>query len=277
MERHLELRLKLLSDVAIVGAPNSGKSTLLTALSNAKPKIAPYPFTTLSPKIGIANVTDTGRLIISEVPGLIEGASKGRGMGNMFLSHVERSKVLLLLIDGSERRQIKRTYTMLIRELREYNEDLLNKKRVVAINKIDTWKVIRKKELTKFFKEQGEEVFFISALRKTGLTELCERLYVLSLMYKEKKIKEKVVITMEKEETPDILRIVRIDENTLRVSQKELERRVELSDVKRYRSLKELRNYFDKIDLEKQLKQAGIKEGDRVIIGAKSFIYKEDE
>jgi len=267
----------LLSDVAIVGAPNSGKSTLLTALSNAKPKIAPYPFTTLSPKIGIANVTDTGRLIISEVPGLIEGASKGRGMGNMFLSHVERSKVLLLLIDGSERRQIKRTYTMLIRELREYNEDLLNKKRVVAINKIDTWKVIRKKELTKFFKEQGEEVFFISALRKTGLTELCERLYVLSLMYKEKKIKEKVVITMEKEETPDILRIVRIDENTLRVSQKELERRVELSDVKRYRSLKELRNYFDKIDLEKQLKQAGIKEGDRVIIGAKSFIYKEDE
>ena len=278
-EKTVELKLKILSDVGIVGAPNAGKSTLLTAISNARPKIADYPFTTLAPKIGIANLGIGKRLILADLPGLIRGASEGKGMGNRFLSHIERTKVLLFLIDGTVREDIKRTYKMLINELRSYNEELMNKKRVIVVNKIDTWKRKRTKEFEEYFLNMGEPVFFISAIKKEGLRELLQNLYEISLAYKkvdEETPYEERVVEVDEKLLDKVLKIERVDANTFKVSQKEIERRAELSDFKKPGSFEELRRYFERIELEKQLKEAGIKEGDRVIIGNKGFIYKEN-
>jgi len=200
-------------------------------------------------------------------------------MGNRFLSHIERTKVLLFLIDGTVREDIKRTYKMLINELRSYNEELMNKKRVIVVNKIDTWKRKRTKEFEEYFLNMGEPVFFISAIKKEGLRELLQNLYEISLVYKkvdEETPYEERVVEVDERLLDKVLKIERVDANTFKVSQKEIERRAELSDFKKPGSFEELRRYFERIELEKQLKVAGIKEGDRVIIGNKGFIYKEN-
>jgi len=200
-------------------------------------------------------------------------------MGNRFLSHIERTKVLLFLIDGTVREDIKRTYKMLINELRSYNEELMNKKRVIVVNKIDTWKRKRTKEFEEYFLNMGEPVFFISAIKKEGLRELLQNLYEISLAYKkvdEETPYEERVVEVDEKLLDKVLKIERVDANTFKVSQKEIERRAELSDFKKPGSFEELRRYFERIELEKQLKVAGIKEGDRVIIGNKGFIYKEN-
>lgn len=200
-------------------------------------------------------------------------------MGNRFLSHIERTKVLLFLIDGTVRGDIKRTYKMLINELRSYNEELMNKKRVIVVNKIDTWKRKRTKEFEEYFLNMGEPVFFISAIKKEGLRELLQNLYEISLAYKkvdEETPYEERVVEVDEKLLDKVLKIERVDANTFKVSQKEIERRAELSDFKKPGSFEELRRYFERIELEKQLKVAGIKEGDRIIIGNKGFIYKEN-
>jgi len=200
-------------------------------------------------------------------------------MGNRFLSHIERTKVLLFLIDGTVREDIKRTYKMLINELRSYNEELMNKKRVIVVNKIDMWKRKRTKEFEEYFLNMGEPVFFISAIKKEGLRELLQNLYEISLAYKkvdEETPYEERVVEVDEKLLDKVLKIERVDANTFKVSQKEIERRAELSDFKKPGSFEELRRYFERIELEKQLKEAGIKEGDRVIIGNKGFIYKEN-
>jgi len=200
-------------------------------------------------------------------------------MGNRFLSHIERTKVLLFLIDGTVRGDIKRTYKMLINELRSYNEELMNKKRVIVVNKIDMWKRKRTKEFEEYFLNMGEPVFFISAIKKEGLRELLQNLYEISLVYKkvdEETPYEERVVEVDERLLDKVLKIERVDANTFKVSQKEIERRAELSDFKKPGSFEELRRYFERIELEKQLKVAGIKEGDRVIIGNKGFIYKEN-
>jgi GTP-binding protein len=276
----IELRLKILSDVGIIGLPNAGKSTLLTAVSNAKPTIANYPFTTLSPKIGMVKIDVNKRFLMADLPGLIEGASKGKGMGNEFLAHVERTKVLLVLIDGTERTKILSAFKNLAKELKEYNPGILNKQRVVVVNKIDLWSTKRTKEIKDKFNKLGEEVYFISALHKTGLDPLLQRLYELVLSaVPEKKttvVKEKT-IQLTETDLRKFLKIEKTDSHTFKVTQDELERRVQLSDLTKTGSIGELNRFFKKIKLEKELIRAGIKEGDRVIIGNKSFIFEQDE
>lgn len=275
-EKDLELILKVISDVGIVGFPNAGKSTFISKVSNAHPEIASYPFTTLSPKIGVVKLDEMRSFTIADLPGLIEGASSGKGLGNQFLSHIEKTKVLMFLIDGEDKKNIKKAYKILLKELGNYKEELLKKKRIIVINKIDTWKVKRTKELKDFFSRVNEEVYFISALNGTGVKEVLERLYELVKETHEEESKAEV---SEKEFTLDRTKeiiIEKVDEHTFKVSNPELERHAELTDFNRSGSVNELLRYFDKIDLDKKLKKHGIKEGDRVIIGSKSFIYHED-
>lgn len=278
-ERNLALQLKILSHVGIVGAPNAGKSTLLSKVSNAKPAIGDYEFTTLTPKIGVVDLGFNKRFTVAELPGLIEGAHLGKGMGNEFLSHVERTKVLLFLIDGSNKKQIKSMYKMLLDELGSYNEDLLNKKRLIVINKIDTWKNHRKKELTDFFKRVHEEVFFLSALKNIGISELVEKLsqIVSSVQEEETKYPEEGILITEAKGGKEPVKIKRINDKTYKIINTEIERRVALTDFRRYGSVNELLRYFDKMKLELHLKKQGVKEGDRIFIGEKSFIFKEDK
>lgn len=275
-EKELELILKVISDVGIVGFPNAGKSTFISKVSNAHPEIAPYPFTTLSPKIGVVKLDELRTFTIADLPGLIEGASTGKGLGNQFLSHVEKTKVLMFLIDGSDRKNIKKTYKILLNELGNYNENLLKKKRIIVVNKIDTWQVKRTKELKEFFRKVNEEVYFISALEGTGIKEVLERLYKLVKETQEEESKSLGEVSEFTLDRSKEIIIEKLDEHTFKVINPELERRAELTDFNRVGSVNELLRYFDKIDLERKLKKSGIKEGDRVIIGSKSFIYHKD-
>lgn len=134
-ERTIELELKLIADVGLVGFPNAGKSTLLSTLSEARPKIASYPFTTLAPNLGVVTFSDYRSFVMADIPGIIEDAHEGKGLGLQFLRHIERNKVLLFLISSDE--AIEEEYQALLHELREYRQDLLEKPRILAVTKMD--------------------------------------------------------------------------------------------------------------------------------------------
>ncbi|MFH2068626.1 MAG: GTPase ObgE [Candidatus Omnitrophota bacterium] len=171
-EAHLVLELKLIADAGLVGYPNSGKSTLLSVISRSKPKIAPYPFTTLEPCLGLVLLDNGYSFTAADIPGLIEGAHKGRGLGDRFLRHIERTRVILHIVDLSEPDPIER-YWKIREELAGYGCGLAEKAEIIVANKIDLPKT--KGNITVFQKEMeliGKQVFPISALRREGLNPL---------------------------------------------------------------------------------------------------------
>ncbi|OGP22265.1 MAG: GTPase ObgE [Deltaproteobacteria bacterium GWA2_55_10] len=174
-ERNLKMELKLLADVGIIGFPNAGKSTLISHISAAKPKIADYPFTTLAPNLGIVKFGDFGGYVVADIPGLIEGAHEGRGLGVKFLKHVERTSMFVHMIDVSPftGRDPKEDFEIVNRELQAFNAELAKRPQVVALNKTDIPEAEEKaRELLKFFDSSGIKVFLISAATGKGLKEL---------------------------------------------------------------------------------------------------------
>ncbi|MEY4111090.1 MAG: GTPase ObgE [Bacteroidota bacterium] len=169
------LELKVLADVGLVGFPNAGKSTLLSKLSAAKPEIANYPFTTLTPQLGIVPYRDFKSFIMADIPGIIEGAHEGKGLGHRFLRHIERNSVLLFLIPADSK-EIKKDYEILLRELELYNPELLDKKRILAISKCDMTDEELRVEIRKEI-PLGIEHVFISSHSGLGLVELKDRLW----------------------------------------------------------------------------------------------------
>ncbi|MBR5655614.1 MAG: GTPase ObgE [Prevotella sp.] len=169
------LELKLLADVGLVGFPNAGKSTLVSALSNARPKIANYPFTTMEPSLGIVGYRDNKSFVMADIPGIIEGASEGRGLGLRFLRHIERNSLLLFMVPG-DTDDIKLEYEILLNELKKFNPDMLGKHRVLAVTKCD----LLDDELMDMLRETLPDdlpVVFISAVTGFGLTELKDVLW----------------------------------------------------------------------------------------------------
>jgi len=175
IEKSVVLELKLLGDVGLVGFPNAGKSTLLSAISAAKPKIGDYPFTTMEPSLGIVNYRGDKSFVMADIPGIIEGASEGKGLGLRFLRHIERNAVLLFLIPADSD-DIRRDYEILLNELREFNPDLADKSRVLAISKSDMLDEELREEIAKELPEDVPSVF-ISAVTGQGLTELKDLLW----------------------------------------------------------------------------------------------------
>jgi len=179
-EHDIVLELKVLADVGLVGFPNAGKSTLLSVLTSAKPKIADYPFTTLKPNLGIVQYRDFKSFVIADIPGIIEGAAEGKGLGHYFLRHIERNSTLLFLVPA-DAPDIKKEYDILLSELEQYNPELLDKQRLVAISKSDMLddelKAEMKKELDKSFKKIP--YLFISSVAQQGLTALKDKLWAM--------------------------------------------------------------------------------------------------
>lgn len=177
-ELDIIMELKVLADVGLVGFPNAGKSTLLSVLTSAKPKIGDYPFTTLKPNLGIVEYRDFKSFVIADIPGIIEGAAEGKGLGHYFLRHIERNSTLLFLIPA-DADDIKKEYDILLDELRRYNPELLDKDRLIAISKCD----MLDEELTAELKIQLDDEFkglpyiFISSVAQQGLTELKDKLW----------------------------------------------------------------------------------------------------
>ncbi|MEM8632163.1 MAG: GTPase ObgE [Pseudomonadota bacterium] len=171
VERTIWLRLKLIADAGLLGLPNAGKSTFLAATSNARPKIADYPFTTLHPNLGVVGIDDT-EIVMADIPGLIEGAHEGRGIGDRFLGHVERCKVLLHLVDGTSE-TVAEDYATIIGELEAYGGDLAEKPRVTALNKIDALSENERAErLADLQDAVGGPVLAMSGVSREGLPEV---------------------------------------------------------------------------------------------------------
>lgn len=173
--RELQLELKLIADVGLLGFPNAGKSTLISVISAAKPKIADYPFTTLEPNLGVVNVSDFKTFVVADIPGLIEGASEGAGLGDRFLRHVERTKLLLHLVDVSSTsgRDPVEDYETINRELKNYDIDLSERPQIVVATKLDALdEPERLESLRAKAKKDGREFFEISAVTRQGTQEL---------------------------------------------------------------------------------------------------------
>ena len=179
-ERELLLELKVLADVGLVGFPNAGKSTLLSVLTSAKPKIADYPFTTLKPNLGIVRYRDFQSFVIADIPGIIEGASQGKGLGHYFLRHIERNSVLLFLVPADSP-NIMEEYHILLKELEKYNPELLDKQRLLAISKTD----LLDQELQGLIEKELQAAsldlpyLLISSVAQQGITILKDRLWQL--------------------------------------------------------------------------------------------------
>ena len=172
-ELQITLELKVLADVGLVGYPNTGKSTLLSVLSDAKPKIADYEFTTLKPNLGIVTMSDYRSFVMADIPGIIEGASKGKGLGHHFLRHIERNSILVILI-SVESDNVKNTYDILTKELKTYNSELMDKEKLLVISKCD---LIETKDLDKIKSNFNStfnniDIHYISSVTMNGITEL---------------------------------------------------------------------------------------------------------
>ncbi|MFZ0490564.1 MAG: GTPase ObgE, partial [Salegentibacter sp.] len=176
-EIDITLELKILADVGLVGFPNAGKSTLLSVITAAKPKIADYEFTTLKPNLGIVEYRDFKTFVVADIPGIIEGAAEGKGIGHRFLRHIERNSTLLFLVPA-DAEDISKQYEILLDELRRYNPEMLDKDRLVAISKSDMLDAELKAELkAELDKNLGAPYLFISSVAQQGLTELKDRLW----------------------------------------------------------------------------------------------------
>ncbi len=179
-EKHLELELKLIADVGLVGLPNAGKSTLISVISAAKPKIADYPFTTLVPNLGIVRYQESKSFVVADMPGLIEGAHLGKGLGIQFLRHIERTRALAFLIECTDE-DPKKTLDILQKEIKSFNKDILKKPQIVVITKIDVADdvFLKKIKKIKFPSKKFESVHFISAVANIGITDLVKSMWKL--------------------------------------------------------------------------------------------------
>ena len=178
-EKYVTIELKVLADVGLVGFPNAGKSTLLSVVTAAKPKIADYEFTTLKPNLGIVEYRDYQSFVMADIPGIIEGAAEGKGLGHYFLRHIERNSILLFLIPA-DADDIKKQYDILLDELRRYNPEMLDKDRLIAISKSDMLDAELKAEMTTLLDgELPVDYVFISSVAQTGLVQLKDSLWAM--------------------------------------------------------------------------------------------------
>lgn len=176
-EKYITMELKVLADVGLVGFPNAGKSTLLSVVTSAKPKIADYEFTTLKPNLGIVKYRDFQTFVMADIPGIIEGAAEGKGLGHYFLRHIERNSILLFLIPA-DAKDIKKQYDILLDELRRYNPEMLDKERIIAVSKSDMLDDELQAEMKiELDNELPIPYLFISSVAQKGITELKDMLW----------------------------------------------------------------------------------------------------
>jgi len=260
-ERWLHLELKLMADVALVGFPNVGKSTLISVLSAAKPKIADYPFTTLEPSLGVVRVDDTTEFVVADVPGLIEGASEGKGLGHQFLRHVERARVLCVLVDTAWRSNALpepvEQERVLLRELGNYQPDLLNRSRVVVGSRADIG--------------ECSLPLCVSAVTRQGLDELVRRLAT-EVKAARATVDGPAAFIVHRPVAQGF-RIER-EGNAWRVVGRQAERAVALSDLTNPDALAYAQRRLQKMGVDRALARAGVSEGELVRIGDFEFEYQ---
>lgn len=280
-EKNLFLELKLIADVGLIGFPNVGKSTLISVVSEAKPKIANYHFTTLEPMLGVVKTKAGTSFVMADIPGIIEGASEGVGLGIEFLRHVERTKLLLHVIDvsGSEGRDPVEDYLVINRELKRFSEKLAAKKQIVVANKVDVMQSdAGLKKLKELCAKEGVEVLEISAVAQKGTEELVDKVYnelqnlpEESVIVEDESFEE---ISLETEKLDDTFYIEKVDDEFV-VTGKPIARLMKKVNVGSFESLQYLHRVLKSMGVIKELENMGIEEGDTVDILGYKLEYEE--
>lgn len=279
-EMRVTLELKVIADVGLVGFPNVGKSTFLSRVTNAKPKIANYHFTTLNPNLGVVDLEGTDGFVIADIPGLIEGASEGIGLGHEFLKHIERTKVIIHMVDAAsvEGRDPLDDIKKINAELEAYNPELLKKPQVIAANKIDVFYGDDEETtltlLREEFEPQGIKVFPISAVAGKGVKEL--------LYYVKGQLNNLAAepITFEREYFPETIdysqepyTVDKVDEHEFRVEGPRIERMLGYTNLDSEKGFEFFQNFLKTNGILEQLEELGIEEGDTVHMYGLSFDY----
>jgi GTP-binding protein len=273
-ERRLKLELRLLADVGIVGVPNAGKSTLLAAVSNARPKVADYPFTTLEPNLGVVELDDGTTLVLADIPGLIEGAHRGAGLGAGFLRHVTRTRGLIHLIDGSAADPLA-DFSQINAELALFDPGLADKPQVLAINKVDLPEVVeRLQSLTSAFGKLGHKPYAISALAQTGLRPLLTAAYDAVSQVRPRQEAGEVPVYRPKAD-PDQFEIRREMDGAWRVAGEAIERAADMTYWEYDEALHRFQRLMTRLGIEQALRQAGAKAGDTVRIGGHELEWRD--
>lgn len=277
IERELQLELKLLADVGLIGFPNAGKSTFISRVSAAKPKIADYPFTTIVPNLGVVRKSDGDGYVIADIPGLIEGASEGIGLGYDFLRHVERCRFLLHIVDGTEENPIQ-NYRIINEELKKYSEKLANLYQIVAINKIDAIDETRQKELASEFEKLGVKPFLISAVTGENLqsikNELEEKVNSIEKPKSEVNVIEDTDATNNDDGYWDVQKIKK---DTYLVTGGRIIRISQVTDSRSTEQVIRFQNIMIGMGIMDELKRQGIQNGDTIIVGKLELEYWDDE
>ena len=266
-EKRLRLELKLIADIGIIGVPNAGKSTLLSVLTNAQPKVAPYPFTTLEPNLGVAQVDDDTTVVLADIPGLIEGAARGVGLGHDFLRHVQRTRVLIHLLDGLSADPLA-DYSQINAELALFDPNLASKAMIVALNKIDQPEVqSRLPSIQKEMKKRKVDFMTISALARTDVRALLQKAARLAAEAPQPEPAPQPVPVYRTKEDPREYTLSREGTSDWRLSGAGLERAAKMTFFEHEGSLRRFQKLMETLGVDEALRKAGVKEGDTVHIG----------
>lgn len=278
--RSLSLELKLLADVGLVGYPSVGKSSIIACVSAARPEIAEYHFTTLTPVLGVVRVDDERSFVMADIPGLIEGAADGAGLGHDFLRHVERTKVILHVVDASgvEGRDPVEDYHRINAELKKYSEKIARRPQILVANKMDLPGAGENyARLEKLAAAEGIAIFPVSAATREGLAALiAETAKALDRYVEEPEKTDGIkVYDADKDEDPERITITRNDRGDFIVSGKALEKLVAMTNFGNDEALRRFQYIWRMKGIDSRLKKRGIKEGDTVHIGAMEFEFRE--
>lgn len=293
-EKEVILELKMVADIGLIGLPSAGKSTLISVISNAKPKIAAYHFTTLVPNLGVVNMQDFGgskeqSFVVADIPGLIEGASEGKGLGHQFLKHISRTKVLIHVIDASLE-GTKENFQTINKELKKFSPELMERPQIIAINKSDLLSEeelqSKVKELKKITKKQ--EIFTISAIQKLGLKEL-----LFAALKQVEKIKEEeledqdTIVEIDEEAIPVLQPHLEQNQFTLEqiskedghkifhISGKRIEQLVIMTDTRNPEGLERIYHFFNRMGIQRSIEKEGATFGDKIKILDRVIPYRK--
>ena len=268
--RELRLELKLIADIGIVGVPNAGKSTLLSVVTHAKPKIAPYPFTTLEPNLGIANLDEDTTLVLADIPGLIEGAHLGVGLGHDFLRHIQRTRVIIHLLDGMSEDPVS-DFTQINTELALFDPRLAEKPQIVVLNKIDLPDVKeRLPELATALKKVGlkdaEQFMAISAVTGENVRSLLYRAY--QRLQETPTLEEMLEVPVYKLDSDPTAFTIKHESDGWRVQGEAIERAAAMTYWEYDASIRRFQRILQTLGVDESLRKAGVQEGETVYIGA---------
>lgn len=277
IERELALELKLIADVGLLGMPNAGKSTFISAISSARPKIADYPFTTLVPNLGVVRKPTGDGYVVADIPGLIEGASEGVGLGHDFLRHVERCRFLVHIVDLTQENPME-NYDKINDELAKYSDRLANLYQIVALNKIDAIDEETRENYYKQFKEVADDVFLISAATHENVDKL-----TYFMAQKVDEIEKPVSDVVVEEDTgaydndDSSFEVIKVAKDAFIIMGGKLKRLASVTDERNRQQILRLQNVMQGMGVFDELRKQGIKDGDTVVVGHLEFEFYDDE